>query len=468
MAAPVRYHLNRAVVNSEQEYRAFNFFKSHTAPELATAMKSDFWHNLILQVSHYDSAIRHAVVAFGSLGERLHINGVLTSDIKEANQLHEFACFHYDKALKAVRRQLMSGTGNSVEFTLISCFLFICFEFLLGNDVGVLTHLRSGLNICRSAQNEMNLDSIGQVCLSSDPGDFRTNTSSLYHLLDWLAAVWLGREAFEPVDPENPEPYNPVPSQFSSIREANECLFEWIGRVYRLRRSSAFLNPLEIGRPAYQTARTQQKFFVGESARWLQNLESLLVNFGDQFVPEELHRITVLRINHQVMSIILGSVLEADEVRYYRALDSSFEQIVSLSATLLLPVNVMRNPVVFPTAKDIFSFCEGVIQSLYFVAVKCVNLTICRKAISLLETPPWREGAWESGSMMKIAKRKVSQLEKEGFYADAGAAITDCWPALGGKTNGPSQQNEESPQYLTFAVQSTIEPSAYHSNAVDV
>jgi hypothetical protein len=141
------------------------------------------------------------------------------------------------------------------------------------------------------------------------------------------------------------------------------------------------------------------------------------------------------------MSIILGSVLEADEVRYYSALDSSFEQIVSLSTTLLLPVNVMGSSIVFPTAKKVFSFYEGVIKSLYFVAVKCVNIKICRKAISLLGTPPWREGAWESGSMMRIAKRKVSQLEKEGFYADVGA-ISDCSSAPNRKTIGPSPKTK--------------------------
>jgi hypothetical protein len=379
-------------------------------------MKSKFWQSLILQLSHYDLAIRHAVVAFGSLSERLHINGVLTSDNKEANQRHEFACLNYYRAMRELRKQLNGETEKSVEFTLISCFLFICFEFLQGNDVGVLAHLRSGLKIFRSAQHDLKLEKIGHVSLSSEFGEFKTNTRQLYQLLDWLASLWLGKRSFEPPSSDEQEPYVPIPSHFNSVVEADENLFRWIDQVHQLQYRWGFLDRSELGPMDLQTARAKQEFCVGESNRWLLNIESLLVCFRDRLEPEELHRITVLTINHKVMCLILGSVLEYNEVTYYRALDYIFEEIVSLSSTVLLPVNVMTNCRVFPTTNKIFSFIEGVIHPLYFVAIKCGNLRICQMAISLLGIPPWREGAWESASMAKIAKKKVSQLKKEGFY----------------------------------------------------
>lgn len=383
-------------------------------------MKSTFWQSLILQVSHYDLAIRHAVVAFGSLGERLDINGVLTSENKEANQRHAFACFHYDKALKELRKQLSSGIGKSVEFTLISCFLFICIEFLQGNDTGLLAHLRSGLKILQSVQNEMNVETVGPVNLSSDVGDFKTHTGQLYHLLDWLAALWLGNRVLQPIEPENTEPYVSMPDHFNSISDGSEWLYRWMDQVYRLNHFSTFLDHSEVGSTAFQTVRARQDYLVGEGNRWLLNVESLLIRLRGGFGTEDVHQITVVTINHRVISMILGSVVEADEAKYYRAMDSSFEQIISLSSTLLFPVNVMTNRRVFPTSKDIFSFIEGVIRPLHFTAIKCGNLEICRKAISLLKTSPWREGAWESASMAKIAERRVAQLENEGFYTHGG------------------------------------------------
>ena len=406
------------MVSCDQEHRAFDFFKSRTAPELASAMKSTFWESLILQVCHYDPAIRHAVVAFGSLGERLQINGVLTLDNKEANQRHAFACFHYDKALKELRKQLRDGNEKSVGFTLISCFLFVCIEFLQGNDAGLLVHLRSGLNILQSVQDEMNVETLGGVSSSSDVADFRTQTRRLYHLLDWLAALWLGNRVLQQMEPENPEPYVSIPNHFNDIAETYERLYKWMDQVYRLNHSSTFLDRSDIGAAAFQTIRAKQEYLVGEGSRWLLNVESLLTKFRGRFSPEDVHQITVMMVNHRVISTILGSAVEADEAKYYRGMDSSFQKIISLSSTLLFPVNVMTNSRVFPTTKQIFSFIEGVIRPLHFTAIKCGNLQICQKAISLLKSSPWREGAWESASMAKFAEKKVAQLEKEGFYTN--------------------------------------------------
>lgn len=383
-------------------------------------MESNFWPSLILQVSHHNPAIKHAVVAFGSLRERLHINDVLTSDNKEANQRHTFACLHYDKALKELRKQLSSGNGNPVEFTLISCFLFICIEFFQGNDAGLLAHLRSGLKIFQCAQNEMKAETVGQVVLSSSIGDFKTHTRRLYYLLDWLAALWLGNRVLQPIERENPDPYISMPSHFSCISDTHECLYRWMDQVYQLNHLSTFLDVSEGGAKAFQTVKARQEYLVGEGNRWLLNVESLLIRLRDRCDPEEVHQITVMTINHHVITMILGSIVEGNEAKYYRGMDSSFEQIISLSSTVLIPVNVMTNCRVFPSSKKIFSFTEGVIRPLHFTAIKCGNLKICQRAISLLKTSPWREGAWDSASMARIAERKVTQLENEGFYTYRG------------------------------------------------
>lgn len=63
-----------------------------------------------------------------------------------------------------------------------------------------------------------------------------------------------------------------------------------------------------------------------------------------------------------------------------------------------------------------FSFYTGIIQPLYVIAIHCRNLSVCREAVSLLSTSPWREGAWDSASMARIAERKIRQLQKEGYY----------------------------------------------------
>lgn len=404
-------------LETDQEHRAFHFFRSKTAPELASALQTTFWDSLILQVSHHDSTVRHAVVALGSLGERLQINNVLTLDNEEANKRHRFACTQYEKALQELRRQLSDNGEHSVEITLISCFLFICFEFLQGNDVGVLAHLRSGLNIVRcSEMTEKGNQMIYDLAACSDPGDFRSNTKELFGNLDGLAALWLGLRSLQRPVVNARQPYVPMPECFSSIDEVEKRLFGLIDEVYCLRDHANLQNQVILRQEDLQEINTQQLYLSSQLEQWLLSLESFLIRSGRELVIEDLHRVMIWRINRKVTSLMLDTTLEPIEEDFYRNQDSAFEEIVAFSISVLQPVNVMTNRKVFPTAQKIFSFTEGIIHPLYFTAVKCCNLSICRQAISLLSTSPWREGAWESASMAKIAEKQVSQLEKQGFY----------------------------------------------------
>ena len=60
-----------------------------------------------------------------------------------------------------------------------------------------------------------------------------------------------------------------------------------------------------------------------------------------------------------------------------------------------------------------FAFVSGVIQPLHMVADKCCDNSICVEAIELLEERPWREGAWDSAVMAKIARRKLQQGKED-------------------------------------------------------
>lgn len=53
-----------------EERRCFEFFLTRTASQLSGFWDSDFWNCLILRATHHQPAIRHAVLALGSLHER--------------------------------------------------------------------------------------------------------------------------------------------------------------------------------------------------------------------------------------------------------------------------------------------------------------------------------------------------------------------------------------------------------------
>ena len=190
LSSSVSVDLTKNPIRSNQEHQAFHFFRSQTAPQLSSAMRSKFWDSLILQISHSVPAIRHAVIAIGSLGERLDVNNVLTREKHEANKRHEFACSQYYKAISGLRRQLSHEGKKSTEHVLICCFLFICFEFLQGNDIGALQHLQSGLDIILQSQIQpIRIKTICHYSPCSDRGDFLSNSTQLFGLVDSVAAL---------------------------------------------------------------------------------------------------------------------------------------------------------------------------------------------------------------------------------------------------------------------------------------
>ena len=55
---------------SNEERRCFDFFLNWTASQLSGFWDSDFWNFCILRATHHQPAIRHAILALGSLQER--------------------------------------------------------------------------------------------------------------------------------------------------------------------------------------------------------------------------------------------------------------------------------------------------------------------------------------------------------------------------------------------------------------
>ena len=408
-----------------QERRGYYFFLSHTWPQLSVAINESspgaryFCNSLIFQASHLNSAIRHAVVAAGSLDERLQINEVLTCQNKDANQLHGFACSQYYKAIESFRQELDS---ESTELILMTCFIFICFEFLQGNDVGALTHLKSGLEILRRLYTEdlnpdrkqSNSNSISISLPRSSAEGFRLYATELFTILDRTACTWLAQHFVGTVSPmpESLEYGSRLFEGFSNVDEADNYLTRILNQIHCiLPAGKLFREDATLPSPAPIPL---QDLFSTSLNNWSCAMEVFVARFHHALSVEDTHRCTTLQISHTVGSLMVMASCAPNEDDFFRASDPSFTYIVSTAASLLRPVNVMLNREVFQRAGEIFSFHEGTIQPLYFTAIKCRNPTIRQNALELLSTSPWREGAWDSAAMTRIAQRKIRcDVEKQ-------------------------------------------------------
>lgn len=137
--------------------------------------------------------------------------------------------------------------------------------------------------------------------------------------------------------------------------------------------------------------------------------------------------------------MILHVSVLTDKLAAYTSLTSEFGEIVDLASTLIRPTNILIDREFIDHfqqgslehwqqgVQQLFSFFGGVIQPLYFTAIHCVDCSIKDRAVALLAENPWREGAWDSSVMARIARRKIGEV-KATYHEDYEIEGLDPYP----------------------------------------
>ena len=427
----IKGHLSQAITGTNQQQQCFEYFCLQIGRELSIALELGPTYDFILQACHSDDVVKAAVIAIGSMGQRLRVNHLLTSDNEQANALQEFAQVQYCRSLRHLRARMSSDPDRSKELAIVSCFLFTILEFLQGNEAGSLIHLRSGIKIlCRDEDFRE----------ATDP--LRRELAQIFSIMDRTATIWLGLKSFQsPVFMPcgslvglAPAPLSFI--EFRSLDDAACALNIQITRLYDFRRSLAAHDPSLRNLPLNAYAQHQE--MLKQLEEWPVGVDNHLRSLnGTDFSVEIRQRVSVLQMNYRTTSIMLSSCLDSPEKHgLYHGSDSDFRQILSLARSVIATMDdtfqsrierdmAANNREVNPA--PLFSFYAGVIQPLYILAINCRNLRMCHEALELLSTNPWREGAFDSFSMARIARHKIQQLERDGYYeSDRGMDIGTC------------------------------------------
>ena len=418
-----------SILGNEKERRSFDFFRFQTLQELEISLNAPTWNRLILQASHSNPVIRNAAVALGSLGERFYINGVSTLSNAAANSCHVYARLQYQKALQGLRDCLHNKGESTVGLTLISCFMFVVFEFMQGNEGAALTHLRSGLKILRGFQPGSNNLSLTRKDIYMSYWDFFPLISKVYTILDIQATLWLGLSTFETqgMAPDDSITYPTEVDDFTGLEAAISSLRNQIGQIMFFRRS---LPPGDTWDPTdvkYVHATKEREKLMAQLDKWPIAIKVLLLKTRSDLEIRDLQRVTVMSINHKIARIYLSVSMQKNVAELLHSFEIIFEDVLRLATSLLQPTASLTKEKSVPITRfehavdgsgpmPVFHFISGIIQPIYFTAVKCRNRDLSRRAIAMLSISPWREGAWDSAAMARIAERKVVQLEAEGWY----------------------------------------------------
>lgn len=400
-----------------QERRAFEFFRYRTAVEMSGFFRSEFWDGLLLQASHSEPAILHAVIALGSLhGIYREGEAVLLGDAKMSAK-RQFALQQSNKAIGHLTKPSTSSGPRSEEAILMSCLLFVCLETFQGNHNGALAHLDSGLKILGSMGfNRPDVD----ADLISTRGRILDHHAliPLFSHLDMQASTYFPRRHLyceSPLEDQGLSTEPLIPKQFSSITEANNSLQSQVYAVVRYtQRVREYRETARLDPERSVTSQLPKKLLVAQIehtkqlGRWLATMNAFLKEPTDPLTPQNLRCAILLKMQQITICIMLASTIFNDQTEY-DDLIADFERVTVLAASLLKAPSCSE-----AAQRPYCSFDMTVIPSLYNAACRCRDPVVRRKAISLLSNSARREGIWDSDVSAAIAQR-IMAIEEGGL-----------------------------------------------------
>jgi hypothetical protein len=126
------------------DQRTFDYFRRKAAPAVAGFYSTDFWENLLPRWSFSDPVVRSAILGIAKLHEYLESSFIVAIDDDAPRPAYRQSLEHYGRALRKYRqRQRRGDTHAAMAF--VSCLLFAMFEFQLWN----LRNALALVNTCR-------------------------------------------------------------------------------------------------------------------------------------------------------------------------------------------------------------------------------------------------------------------------------------------------------------------------------
>ncbi|KAI0442684.1 hypothetical protein F4803DRAFT_562122 [Xylaria telfairii] len=369
-------------VNSSSERRCLEFFCEVAAPVLSGPLDPYFWTHLVLQFSQMEPAVRHSVVAVGSLYEQIRHHRDMDSLPPDDN----LVLSHYNAAIRHLK------TMKNESLVLLVCILFVCIEFLRGNRATATKHCQHGISILKRVEETFPWT--------------KQYLSPIFRRLSVLPFF------FTVVDRSRPNLLcldDSIPS-FSSFSDAQFYLDGILGRTVRLvRRGDAYRLGHLIHEAVSPDLISEQDLTRTLLDDWHSNFVQL-VSKSSQSESTPLHR-CYMSIRYLVCRIWVETPFDFHQTAYDKHIEL-FRSIVD-SATALGSFD-------YPSQTIKFTFEMGFIPFLYFVIMKCRCLETRLRALLLMKRlGASRENLWEMATMFPSAKR-IIEIEHGAILTDDG------------------------------------------------
>ncbi|KAB8296672.1 hypothetical protein EYC80_002096 [Monilinia laxa] len=433
-----------------KEGQYFQVFRTHTASELSGFFDSEFWTRSVLQESHSEASIRHAVVALGALYKTLEkvaesppssptsTSNQSTSSGDSAPTHWNFAWEQYGKAVTRMRQSQM--------FTRMA---------IQAKSYDMAFHFPAPW-VIRLSTNP----SIANPVASQSGPPSPSTTSSMTNL-DWRYHVSQDPSLANPPSPSDSSTGTtasieaPIPESFPNVHEARLVLDALCERIMRY--NEELVGFYTVSNNILPTSIKSNGYGFGRSLeQWQATFAPLLAKRRAPGTSNtERAGMIVLQMGCIMTRILVFTAFSANEMDFDQFLPI-FTEINELAKELIVDEELalaqarcgeacrhvnsrlgkgMRTPfgvkVVSPPGpgfeshhsppretyshiKPSFALDLGIIPPLFVVATKCRDRRLRREAISLLTSSHRREGMWDSRLCAGVGNW-IMNVEEDGL-----------------------------------------------------
>ncbi|PYH94929.1 hypothetical protein BO71DRAFT_449792 [Aspergillus ellipticus CBS 707.79] len=404
------------------ERRCFSFFQHHTVPMMVSFFDSSIWQCLILQLSHSEPAVSHAVAALGAMHE---VTSARRGDRVRARaaDYRYFALEQYGRAISLLLKRPRGSNDPAVRLTvLVCCMIFVFFEFVRGDYRVALMHLRNGLRVLGPGEGGRNWRGAGALMGLDEKrkrGEGESEEEMLirgFAHLDIQCAHWdpAGSViALYPTMEIQVEDFEYTRDlRLGSLREAKNTIDPIVNNTIR------FWTVCEMGLRA-EGGGSGVEALVAERNRLRRSLAQharAFEEFVAGFVPKQLKEVravALIRLHHVILGMNVATFLNLSEMVYDEYAEE-WERAVGLGERI---VESFREEF---GALDRFPnviMDMGMILPLTWMGMRCRDPGYRMRVLRLLGTWPHREGPEDSTTAVVIV-REVMRVESEAVGAD--------------------------------------------------
>ncbi|EXJ86126.1 hypothetical protein A1O1_06496 [Capronia coronata CBS 617.96] len=412
--------LSKPFQGTIQERRIFHRFQYCTVPAFAGGSESGFWTKLVLQVGQAEPIVRNAIIALGTLHEDYQERrGKYTPKAIEGDSRWH-ALNLYGGALHQLNQKLDVPSETNARLAIIASILFACFEVLNRNNMAAVTHYQEGM---RALIREMNLPEGDESSMTpysprqqakarfrEIPQDEVDEILRVFARYD-IQACTFSKDRAEPLLTHVGQVPRVLPTNLSLSQVCNH-LDNLLVSVYQLVKSDLRMYRYWKADSVPIEWQVQRREAVGVFDSWMDALEGFFQSHATNLSPADIRSLLGLRLQIKTAVMMLKTCIDCGPETTFDAFTDGFEDMVSKVEQM---TTALRMPEAPPLEVEFIPFTMelGIVHPLFFIACKCRDRDIRRRAVGQLKRAG-REGVWE-GPIMAVLAQRIVDLEEEGL-----------------------------------------------------